>query len=263
MMRIFLIFLLLGLPTAVRAGAVDGVFDGARYFYQGDGHLKVNGGNKNLARLSPRLTALLDYLQDQLTKGKGEVAIQSGYRSPEYNERLRQQGKLAGRASLHIEGMAVDFSLSGIAPKQLWEFVRGLECCGTGYYAGRMVHVDTGPKRFWDQTTSKVFTDISVANKQIYLVTEYDIYRPGEALNFGLVRMTEFPFGINPDLGIAKLKTKEKCVLIHNREEARNFSLVLPKKLPSGPKLQLRARFCQKSSEEMPDFVLSNPFVVR
>ncbi|MBI4125843.1 MAG: YcbK family protein [Deltaproteobacteria bacterium] len=256
MMRNFFIFSFLLWSVAAAAQS-------PRYFYQGDGQLAVQGGEKNLEGLSPRLVALLDYLQDQLTRGKGEITVHSGYRSPEYNERLRRQGKLAGQASLHMEGMAADVVLSGADPKKLWEFVRSLDCCGAGYYAGRMVHVDTGPKRWWDQKTSKVFTDISAHNKQVYLTTEYDIYRPGEELKFRFVRMTEFPFGIRPDLGIGKLKTKEKCLLIQNRKAARDFSLSLPKGLPKDKPLQIRAEFCSKPHEQMPDFVLSNPFEIR
>ena len=255
-MRNFLILSILFWSIAVGAQS-------PRYFYQGDGKLSVEGGEKNLEGLSPRLVALLDYLQDQLTSGKGAITIYSGHRSPEYNEQLRRKGKLAGKASLHIEGMAADFTLAGVGAKQLWEFVRGLDCCGAGYYAGRMVHLDTGPKRFWDQKTSKVFTDIAAHNKQIYAVTEFDIYRPGEALKFRLVRMTEFPFGIRPDLGIGRLKTKEKCVLIDNREAAQDFSLILPKKLPRNQHPQVRVQFCSKPHEQMPDFVLSNAFIIK
>lgn len=244
----------------------------SRYFYHGDGKLAVAGGTQKLKPLSGRLTALLDYLQDQLTDGKGTIEIISGYRSPEYNEALRKKGRLAAKASLHIEGMAADFALSGVPAKKLWEFVRELDCCGAGYYAGQMVHVDTGPARFWDQKGSKVFTDISAHNKQIYLTTEFDIYRLGETLNFRFVRMTEYPFGVLPKMEIVqkgrsikkmKLKSEQSCLLIQNREEAQYFSITLPQRLLREAPLQLRLRFCQKPSPEMPDFVLSNPLVIR
>lgn len=245
--------------------------DSARYFYHGDGQLAVKGGEQKLKHLTPRLVALLDYLQDQLTGGKGPIEIYSGYRSPKYNEQLRRRGQLAGKASLHMDGMAADFIFPGVDPKRIWELVRTLDCCGAGYYQGQMVHVDCGPKRFWDQTTTKVFTDISEHNKQIYLVTDYDIYQPEATITFRFVRITEYPFGVEREWGIVgknktlkklKLSNQEECQMIRTRKDAQNWTLPLPKGLPKNKKLYLKAYFCNKSPN-MPDFVLSNPFVIK
>lgn len=262
-MRVWLALFLLMSPLSVRAG------EASRYFYQGDGYLQLRG--KSAQNLSGRLTALLDYLQDTLTGGKGAVTIHSGYRSPEYNEALRRSGKLAAKASLHREGMAVDFTLQGVKARDLWHTIRQLKCCGAGYYAGQMVHVDTGPERFWDQKTSRVFTDISSHNKQIYLTTEFDIYKPGEELQWKLVRITEYPFGLKGTLhilnekgkAIKKIKGEKGCRPVAGREAAQNFSLKLPATLPKERRLQLQSFFCEKPSPQMPDFVLSNVFMVR
>ena len=227
-----------------------------RYFYHGDGKLVIQGGDKKLAHLSGRLVALLDYLQDSLSGGKGSIKIISGYRSPAHNENLRKQGKLAGKASLHLEGMAADFSLAGVPSKKIWEMVRNLNCCGVGYYHGREVHLDTGPPRFWDETSSKVFTDIADNNKRIYLTTEYDIYQPGETMRLRFVRITQYPFGV-------LLDDSRDCRVVHNREEAADFSLDLSKKKwATDKKIQIKARFCSKPSQEMPDTLLSNPFII-
>lgn len=227
-----------------------------RFFFEGHQKLVVKGGIKKLQGLSKRLVALLGYLQEEM-KG-GEITILSGYRSPLYNDKLRKEGRLAGKASLHMEGMAVDFEMAGVDPKKIWERVRSLDCCGVGYYHGKAIHLDTGPPRFWDETTSKVFTDISLHNKQIYVVTDYDIYNPNEKISFKIVRMTDYPFGIKKELN-----NKEECMMIHNREEAQNFSLTLPlKKEPKGDKWRLKVTFCQKPAPEMPDTVLSNRFTI-
>ena len=225
-----------------------------RYFYSGNEHLAVKGGEKKLNGLSPRLVALLGYLQKQMGGKRALITILSGYRSPAHNEALRRQGKLAGKASLHLEGMAADFTMNGVEAKKIWEVVRSMDCCGVGYYHGNAVHVDTGPSRFWDETSSKVFTDISLHNKQIYPVTEYDIYHPGETLHVRLVRMTEYPFGIKNEKG--------DCILIHNREEAQNFSFALPSPSAPNEKLKIKISFCEKPSKEMPDEVFSNAFIV-
>ena len=265
-MRTLSIFILsITLATTVQA-------EPARYFYAGDGKLAVKGGKKILQHLSPRLIALLDYLQEKLSHGKSQVEIWSGYRSPEYNESLRQKGKLAGKASMHIEGMAADFTMVGVASRKIWEYVRSLNCCGVGYYHGEAVHLDTGPARFWDEKTTKVFTDISLHNKQIYVVTEYDIYQPGEKLNFNLVRLTELPFGMKNEMVLLKdnkewkkmtLAKQEGCFLIRSRQEAKDLSIELPEAVtPQNQKLKLKVFFCSKPSEEMPDFISSNPFII-
>lgn len=263
MMRYFLLLSPILLSASISAQS-------PRYFYQGDGQMDVIGGEKKLAGLSGRLVTLLDYLQDHFTQGQGKIEIFSGYRSPAYNEQLRRQEKLAAKASLHIEGMAADFTLQGVRARDLWHYIRQLNCCGAGYYSDRMVHVDTGPVRFWDQKTSKVFTDISTHNKQIYLTTEYDIYHPAETITLRLVRITEFPFGIQGEVEVVdekggRLKKGELgkgCRMIANRNEAQNFTLTLPKGLPKNRRLQIKFSFCAKPSQEMPDFVLSNTFVI-
>lgn len=255
------LFLLAGIPAVA----------GERYFYSGDGKLEVVGGNKKLEKLSPRLVSLIDFLQDHLTKSRGKISVFSAYRSPDYNEGLRAKGKGAAKASLHMEGMAIDFSIEGVAPKTLWHFVRRLNCCGAGYYAGQSIHLDTGPPRFWEQATSKVFTDFSLNNKQIYSTTDYDIYQPGEMLQFRLVRVTAYPFGIKnvfylmdgnkvwKKIGVGPEK---ECKRIANRAEAV-LTIPLPKTAhPKGARLTLKTDFCNKPSPEMPDSIHSNPFII-
>ena len=225
-----------------------------RYFFSGDGKLALKGGEQSLQNLSPRLIALLDYLQDKLGSDKKEMRILSGYRSPEYNEGLRKKGGLAGKASLHTEGMAADFTLKGVDAKKIWEFVRAMNCCGVGYYHGDAVHVDTGPARFWYETSSKVFTGIAEHNKQVYLATEFDIYRPGEKIGFDIVRITEYPFGIQLGKG---------CRLIASRDKAKNLEWMPPgaKKFRNKPQ-SLQLKVCQKPSPEMPDTLSSNTFII-
>lgn len=240
-------------------------WSGGRYFYEGDGDLKVEGGRAKLKNLSPRLIALLDFLQDRLTGGKGWIHIHSGYRSPLYNERLRARGVGAAKSSLHMEGMAADISLRGVAPKKLWGFIRDLNCCGAGYYAGEMVHVDTGPARFWESATSKVFTDIAAHNKQIFPTTEYDVYAHGERMDFKLARITEEAFEVCKKVSLVWEKGGVwKSVALHREPSPHHFSLTLPAgKMTPGKKLRLKVRFCAKSSREMPTFALSNPFTIQ
>ena len=156
--------------------------DGARFFHEGDGRLRLmsekNGktfaGAYRLAaggydesalkaihgvfgapfdpkhpKVSLRLIAFLDFLEDRLNPG-ALITITSGYRSPEYNTKVRARGGLAAKASLHQYGMAADFTMAGVASEKVWRFVQDLGFGGTGYYHGRSVHVDVGPARSWD-----------------------------------------------------------------------------------------------------------------
>ncbi len=224
-----------------------------RYFFSGDGKIVFKRGSKPLDNVSPRLIALLGYLQDALGKGMAKIQILSAYRSPEYNEKLRQKGKLAAKASLHQEGMAVDFTMEGVPAEEIWKFVKNLNCCGVGFYHGNAVHIDTGPPRFWDETSSKVFTDFSLHNKQIYITTQYDIYQPGEKISFDIVRITEYPFGIKMD---------KKCLVIASKKEAQHFIFDKKFKKREGKPQQLKMKVCQKPSPEMPDAVISNTFII-
>ena len=89
------------------------------------------------AGIDSRLIALLDALQDHF--GEERLLIISGYRAPEYNEGLRKQGKTAAKASLHMEGMAADVIFPKSSAKKVWNYVRGLDCCGAGYYLGKSI----------------------------------------------------------------------------------------------------------------------------
>lgn len=145
--------------------------------------------------LSFRLIEFIDYLEDQLGKGS-LITITSGYRPPEYNTQLRKGGALAAKASLHQYGMAADFILDGVPSKRVWEYVQSIGFGGTGYYHDETVHVDVGPSRFWDEKTSGVGTGLSDDNKLVGLVTDYDIYAPGDSVALSFIRMTAFPIQV-------------------------------------------------------------------
>ncbi len=204
-----------------------------------------------------RLISLLDYLQDHL-KG-GTIRVVSGYRSPEYNEGLRQKGGLAAKTSLHLEGMAADINMDGVIGRKLWNFVRSLNCCGAGYYHGKGIHVDTGPSRFWDEKTTKVEQNLGAHNKLLLLRTEFDRYQPGEVVKMGIYRVTDYPFGI-------RQKDSSPCQSISKKEEARKLQWEIPhpnkedKKVLG--KMIIPWELCEKNYPEMPDQILSNPILV-
>ncbi|MBR9979391.1 MAG: YcbK family protein [Desulfatitalea sp.] len=232
-----------------------------------------------LAGISLRLIAFLDYLETQLNPG-ARIEIASGWRSPTYNTQLRNTGRLAASASLHQYGMAADIQIAGVDSRRVWHFVRDLGFGGAGFYQGRLVHVDVGPARFWDQTTSGVGTDISTENKLIGLVTDYDRYRPGDPVVLRFIRMTRFPVAVasmwsleqvpaddgaletvapfKPHFTIA---ADDPCPSFPDIGAMMNITGVLPDDLAPG-RYGIRAHFCEKGAEAMPDTVVTPLFEV-
>jgi hypothetical protein len=229
-------------------------------------------------RVSTRLIEYLDFLQDRLRPGSG-IRIVSGYRSPVYNKELRQDGALAAKASLHQYGMAADLVMGEVPAEKVWKTVRRVGFGGAGYYHGETVHVDTGPARFWDETTSGVGTGISDDNQLIGLVSDYDRYRPGDTVTLRFVRMTAFPIGVDSLFSLEKIgKPGEdratvaafppslvdgggRCPVFSDISQMAAFEFRLPENLSSG-RYAVSARFCGKKWPAMPAKVRTAPFQV-
>jgi uncharacterized protein YcbK (DUF882 family) len=289
--------------------ASENITDITRYFYNGDGKLNLlsakNGMSFNgqyrkskgiydenalktinrlfgaekdrpLSTISLRLIEFLDYLEDHLHPG-ARITIVSGYRSPQYNTDLRNKGRLAANASLHQYGMAADIKISGTSSKRVWNTVKKLGFGGTGYYQGELVHIDVGPARSWDEKTSGVGTDISIQNKLIGLVTDYDIYLPGEMIDLKFIRMTAFPIGVNPEFVLEKLEKngqlKEiarfkpsftitattQCPQFSDIAQMMGIRWKLPSDILPG-RYKICASFCQRLWEDMPTEIFTPEF---
>jgi uncharacterized protein YcbK (DUF882 family) len=77
-----------------------------------------------------------------------DVRITSGYRTQETNDMLRRQSRQVAQNSLHIQGMAIDFSLPGIPNRVL--ATKSREICGGGVGSySTFVHIDSGAARRW------------------------------------------------------------------------------------------------------------------
>ena len=283
-----------------------------RFFYSGDGYLhlvsKKNGkAFKGLYRegycqyradaykgisavfgapyqssrqvLSLRLIEFLDYLEDRLGP-RAFLTITSGYRPPEYNTKLRKGGALAAKASLHQYGMAADFILEGVSSKRVWEYVRSIGFGGTGYYHGKTVHVDVGPARFWDEKNSGVGTGLSDDNKLIGMVTDYDVYGPGDLVTFNFIRMTAFPIKVQSEFNLiskqnpenaegilsfrpdSEAHTTDRCGEFNNISQMASFRWHLPSNISAGRYL-IRAVFCGNLWEQMPEEIATPEFEIR
>jgi len=220
--------------------------------------------------VSPRLIFMLDYFSDLAAPGK-VINLESGYRSPQYNSRLRDKGGNVARTSTHIDGLALDFNIKGVKGMELWDIIRSKNCCGVGHYGGKNVHLDSARPRYWEAETSKVRTGESDYNRRIYLSTDYDRYRPGGTVRLAFSAVSDFGFGIGRtvtfvddsegDSAVAKAEITHKgeadCIMIHNRDSARFIHVTLPPNMREG-RYRVRVDFCQRPFEQMPLSTVSN-----
>ena len=307
-MRLFLCFLtsvcMLATSTLLPAGLSHAAQQPGRFFLMGSGalHLKNLRNNReakvNLLNqdgsfnkqafdkvdwvfdfptaekgehISPRLLLMLSYFVDRMAPGKA-VNIESAYRSPEYNQRLREGGGNVARTSTHQEGMALDFWLPGVGGKRLWQTIKAKNCGGVGYYGGKSVHLDAGRPRFWEAATSGTRSGEPDHNRNLYLSTEFDRYRPNERIRLALSSLSDFDFGVHPVIqifradnaaapvtGIRLNRSDENdCLRIGDRKTARSLSALIPAYLPPG-RYAIKMQFCEKPFEQMPSEIVSNP----
>lgn len=80
----------------------------------------------------------------------GHIEIISGYRSPETNRKLGQEGRNVAKRSLHTLGMAMDIRMPGVPLKKLAKAAADMKRGGVGFYPhDGFIHVDTGRVRYW------------------------------------------------------------------------------------------------------------------
>ena len=231
-------------------------------------------GQRKGEHISPRLIFMLDYFSDQVAPGK-MIFLTSGYRSPEYNAGLKNQGKIVAKTSTHMDGLALDFFIEGINGKELWNTIRQKNCCGVGHYGGKEIHLDASRPRFWEAATSKVESNESDYNRRMFLSTDFDRYRPGQALRLSLSSVSDFGFGIRKkatlisksegNIPVTEIDVLTQdpvdCLPIKDRQASHFVNLTLPQNIKEG-RYRIRLDFCQKPFEQMPQNILSNEFEI-
>jgi uncharacterized protein YcbK (DUF882 family) len=229
--------------------------------------------------MSIRFLEVLSYLQDHFQGAP--IEILSGFRSLKTNNGLRNQGKLAAQSSMHIEASAADIRLAGVEITTVKDFAEQLPCCGVGYYHGKHIHLDTGPKRWWDEKTSGTEKKEPQENEKIILLTKKDIYSPGEKVDFDFARVSDYPIGIPSKMNLEKSEngewkkisesdvalsdpktTSTTCLSLAERKQVKNLILTAPKNLAAG-RYRISLTFCDKQWAKMPDSITSNEFEVR
>jgi uncharacterized protein YcbK (DUF882 family) len=227
-------------------------------------------GDDGPGKVSLRLVEVLSRLQHD-TKIR-PLTLVSGYRRPEYNEKLRAQGVRAAGGSLHTEGLAADVAFPRPVLKPLWLRLRALDCCGAGYYAKEgFLHVDVGNPRFWEPSTSRVEENLSAGNARLFARTEFDRYGADEPIAVALHALTVPPIriahaahlvggdGAEQALGVTgDLPERDGCLEVG--ESGGEVRVARPER-PGRGRIVLET--CGPRSERTPERVQSNPVDLR
>lgn len=109
-----------------------------RDFRTGDEHM-----------IDPRLLDLLTAVRGQVETARPFQVI-SGYRSPKTNAMLHERSAGVASSSLHMQGMAIDVRVEGLALTHLHHAAQTLGRGGVGFYpVSNFVHMDVGRVRRW------------------------------------------------------------------------------------------------------------------
>lgn len=148
-------------------------------------HIMRSRGDGAERAIDVRLIELMDHIQDHF--GAETVELISGYRSPAYNEFLRENGRGAARESLHKQGLAADIHIDEVDEARLHEYAKSLGIGGAGLYPRHyFVHVDLGSPRSWIMDEKKGRELIGTGNNPNDCwgtVTDRDLYRPGDTVS--------------------------------------------------------------------------------
>jgi len=208
-----------------------------------------------------RLVEILSHVQH--LAGADHLVLFSGYRSPDYNQKL----KGAARASMHTEGLAADvgFAKAKLSLDTVWHRVRALDCCGAGYY-GRdsYVHIDVGRPRFWEAATTRVDENLAAGNARIFARTEYDRYAPGERVVVSVHSLTVPPVRIAREarLGATPVRLEangDQCLEL----AATGATLTIPAVPALADRARLTLTTCEPRPERTPETIETNPIAVR
>jgi uncharacterized protein YcbK (DUF882 family) len=111
--------------------------------------LKVQRQSVDVACLKPQLVRMLKKIE---AKYGQSVIVTSGYRSPNYNRRVR-----GAKNSLHMYCAAADIQVVGVGKWELARYLRSMPGRGgVGTYCHtNSIHVDIGPDRDWNWRCSR------------------------------------------------------------------------------------------------------------
>jgi len=103
-----------------------------------------------ITRINFKLAKLLYKLNSHIGFDR-RIVINSGYRTPKTNQRLRRYTRGVAKHSYHLKGMAVDVHIPGMRMHKMKDIIKGINPDGgVGYYPNSgFMHMDVGPQRHW------------------------------------------------------------------------------------------------------------------
>ena len=230
-------------------------------------------GDGREGRISLRLIEMLGYVQTRFKPR--HMTLVSGYRSPDYNEGIRSAGAQAAQTSLHTQGLAADVTMSGVNLKQLWTDLREQRAGGAGYYrSGNFLHLDTGPPRFWEETTSRVKDNLSADNARIFVSTDFDRYPRLDGAQIELHSITAFPLSIRREASVGETtvliepadgtaaKLRDGCIVIDEPAEAYVFRVGAADDARPAGRVPLVLTTCEPRIGKTKAELVSNPIEV-
>jgi uncharacterized protein YcbK (DUF882 family) len=100
-------------------------------------------------RIDPALLDLLFHIQTRVGPKK-PIYVMSGYRSPQTNRMLQEEGIGVAENSMHLYGKAADIHVERVRLSDMRRIAVALRAGGVGSYPrNNFLHVDTGRIRFW------------------------------------------------------------------------------------------------------------------
>jgi uncharacterized protein YcbK (DUF882 family) len=138
------------LHTGERLDAV--YYENGRYLGQALGEINyiLRDFRQNAIKpIHPTLLDLVVAIHRHLNTDR-EIAVISGYRTPQTNAMLAAHSHGVARHSLHMDAMALDFRVPGRPLEQVRRVAVAMRGGGVGYYPrSDFVHVDIGRVRYW------------------------------------------------------------------------------------------------------------------
>ncbi len=96
---------------------------------------------------SDKILVDVDFVKDKLQKIRDHfdapVTINSAYRTPDYNQKVK-----GAKASYHLQGRAFDVVVEGRTPQEVARYAQTLDIPGIIQYNG-FVHVDSRETKYW------------------------------------------------------------------------------------------------------------------
>jgi uncharacterized protein YcbK (DUF882 family) len=217
--------------------------------------------------ISLRLVELIDFVQDRAHPT--HMTLVSGYRSPEFNQKLRSGGGRVAESSLHTEGIAADVAFSGVELRPLWIDLRELGVGGVGLYqADGFLHLDTGRPRFWEPATSGVEKGLSKENARIFARTDFDRYVDLEGAVVRLHGVTALPIRVQRQASVGgriveieprgEMGRDGDCWLLRQAADRYEF-VVASSMVPPVEAAPLRLRTCAPRLGATPREIATNP----